>query len=96
MGVVIPLSDQLGHNNGPDILDPGLLVGRQWRAAQERAFAPPDAGTGRRWALKAEILGLTYREYRLELLERGRHPTEEDARHIRAARPAGARLADVT
>lgn len=94
MGVVIPLSDWLGHNNGPDILESTLFLQRQWQAAQDAAFAPPDAETGRRWAEKAEKLGLTYREYRLELLERGRHPTEERAQDIRASR-ASAGLTDV-
>jgi hypothetical protein len=91
MGIVIPLSDRIGHNNGPDILESLLFVERQWRTAQAEAFAPPDAETGARWARKAEELGLSYREYRLELLERGRHPTEEDASRIRANRPLPAR-----
>jgi hypothetical protein len=95
MGVVIPLSDWLGHNQGPPILDSTLLLERQWRAAQAAAFAPPDAETGRRWAEKAEKLGLSYREYRLELLERGRHPTDEEAQRIIKARPASAGLTDV-
>jgi hypothetical protein len=86
MGLVIPLSQWLGHNNGPDILESLLFAERQWRRAQEAALAPPNAETGRRWAEKAEKLGLSYREYRLELLERGRHPTDEDAARIRAAR----------
>jgi hypothetical protein len=87
MGLVIPLSHWLGHNNGPDILESLLFKAWCWRRAQRKALAPPDAETGRRWAGKAEVLGLTYTEYRLELLERGRHPTEEDAARIRAARP---------
>ncbi|HEV7690057.1 MAG TPA: hypothetical protein VGO52_04520 [Hyphomonadaceae bacterium] len=88
MGVVIPLSQWLGHNNGPDILENLLFKEWRWRQAQKAAFAPPDAETGARWARKAEELGLTYKEYRLELLERGRHPTEEDAERIRSARPS--------
>ena len=88
MGVVIPLSQWLGHNNGPDILENLLFKEWRWRKAREAAFAPPDAETGARWARKAEELGLTYKEYRLELLERGRHPTEEDAERIRSARPS--------
>ena len=88
MGVVIPLSQWLGHNNGPDILENLLFKEWRWRKAQEEAFAPPDAETGARWARKAEELGLTYKEYRLELLERGRHPTDEDAERIRRARPS--------
>jgi hypothetical protein len=87
MGVVIPLSLWLGHNNGPDILESSLFKAWRWKQAQEEAFTPPDADTGRRWAEKAEALGLSYREYRLELLERGRHPTDEDAKRIRASRP---------
>jgi hypothetical protein len=86
-GIVIPLSEWLGHNNGPDILESLLFKEWRWRQAQEAAFAPPDMETGARWARKAEELGLTYREYRLELLERGRHPTDEDAERIRASRP---------
>ncbi len=84
-GVVIPLSQWLGHNNGPDMLESPLFKSWRWRTAQQEALAPPDPATGARWARKAERLGLTYREYRLELLERGRHPTEEDATRIRAA-----------
>jgi hypothetical protein len=95
MGVVIPLSQWLGHNNGPDILESLLFKEWRWRRVQEEAFAPPDAGTAARWAKKAEALGLSYREYRLELLERGRHPTDEDARRIRAARPRRAEPSDV-
>jgi len=86
MGVVIPLSEWLGHNNGPDILESTLFKGWCWTRAREEAFAPPDAETGIRWARKAEEMGLSYAEYRLELLERGRHPTHEDAARIRAAR----------
>ena len=95
MGVVIPLSQWLGHNNGPDILESLLFKEWRWRKVQEEAFAPPNAETGARWARKAEELGLSYREYRLELLERGRHPTDEDARRIRAARSRRAGSTDV-
>ena len=95
MGVVIPLSQWLGHNNGPDILESLLFKEWRWRKVQEEAFTPPNAETGMRWARKAEELGLSYREYRLELLERGRHPTDEDARRIRAARPRGPEPTDV-
>lgn len=87
MGVVIPLSEWLGHNNGPDILESLLFKQWRWSRLRTAAFAPPDAETGIRWARKAAELGLSYEEYRLELLERGRYPTDEDARRIRAARP---------
>ncbi len=87
MGVVIPLSKWLGHNNGPDILESQLFKEWRWTRVRAEAFAPPDGETGARWARKAEELGLSYAEYRLELLERGRHPTDEGAARIRAARP---------
>lgn len=88
MGVVIPLSEWLGHNNGPDFFESTLWAGWNWTRARKAAFAPPDPETGARWARKAEALGLSYEEYRLELLERGRHPTDEDAKRIRRARPS--------
>jgi len=85
-GVVIPISEWLGHNNGPDILENLLFKQWRWTRARKAAFAPPYAETGVRWARKAEELGLSYEEYRLELLERGRYPTDEDARRIREGR----------
>jgi hypothetical protein len=94
-GVVIPLSDWLGHNNGPDILKPTLFLEHQWRRAQEAAFRPPSPEMGVRWARMAGKLGLTYREFRLVLLEHGRYPTDEDARRIAALRGVPAGLADV-
>ena len=88
MGIVIPLSEWLGHNNGPDFLEHLRFKEWAWTQARKAAFAPPDPETGARWARKAEALGLSYEEYRLELLERGRHPTDEDAKRIRRARPS--------
>lgn len=87
LGVVIPLSEWLGHNNGPDLFESTAFLEFIWTRAQADAFRPPSLEIGRRWADAAEKLGLTYREYRLELLEHGRHPTEEDATRIRANRP---------
>jgi hypothetical protein len=88
MGIVIPLSEWLGHNNGPDFLEHLRFKEWAWTQARKAAFAPPDPETGARWARKAEAMGLSYEEYRLELLERGRHPSDEDAKRIRKARPS--------
>lgn len=88
MGIIIPLSEWLGHNNGPDFLENLRFKEWRWKEARKAAFAPPDHETGVRWARKADELGLSYEEYRLELLERGRHPTDEDAKRIRNARPS--------
>lgn len=92
MGIVIPLSEWLGHNNGPDFLEHLRFKEWAWTQARKAAFAPSDPETGARWARKAEALGLSYEEYRLELLERGRHPTDEDATRIRNARPSPGNL----
>ena len=78
--------ERLGHNNGPDIPESLLFKQRCGTRSWKDDFALPDAETGLRWTEKAEELGLSYAEYRLELLERGRHPTHEDAARIRAAR----------
>jgi hypothetical protein len=94
LGVVIPLSDWLGHNNGPDILESLLFKAWRWTRVRKEAFTLPNAETGARWAAKAEELGLSYVEYRLELLERGRHPTHEDAARIRNARSGASVVPD--
>jgi hypothetical protein len=74
-----------GHNGGPPLDDdarpwgPGG-VGRyfEWRAAREAAFRDVPVETAIRRARKAEACGLSYEEYTLEILERGRYlqPTD--------------------
>ncbi|MEJ1979278.1 MAG: hypothetical protein WDN49_27410 [Acetobacteraceae bacterium] len=63
-----------GHNGGPplDDHDPDASW-RQWcwRRAQKRAWSAPREVVLRRLA-RAEELGMTYRAYTLEILERGR------------------------
>ena len=44
-----------------------------WRRARKRAWSAPREVALRRLA-RAERLGMTYREYTLEILERGRRP----------------------
>ena len=77
----------IGHNGGPPLDEhvPEWGVGGigtyfSWRAASEDAFKKVPAETAIRRARKAEALGLTYREYQLEILERGRYlqPTDTD------------------
>ncbi|MDP3494375.1 MAG: hypothetical protein Q8R82_14775, partial [Hyphomonadaceae bacterium] len=46
MGVAISLSEWLGHNNGPDILESLLFKHWRWTRAREEAFAAPNAETG--------------------------------------------------
>ena len=81
----------IGHNGGPplDAHIPEWGVGGigsyfAWRTAAEDAFKKVPAETAIRRAKKAELLGLTYREYQLEILERGRFLQQEDTERIAA------------
>lgn len=78
----------LGHNGGPPLEHvPEWGVGGVgtyfvWRAASEAAFKGLPVETAIRRAKKAESLGLTFREYQLEILERGRFLQAEDTVRI--------------
>ena len=79
----------MGHNGGPPLDEhlPEWGVGGigtyfAWRAASEAAFRSLPVETAIRRARKAESLGLTFREYQLEILERGRFLQAEDAERI--------------
>ncbi|MEQ1771246.1 MAG: hypothetical protein ABL879_15550 [Devosia sp.] len=83
-----PAEIGMGHNGGPPLDEhvpewgPGG-VGQYfvWKTAAEKAFKlPPD--TAIRRARKAEELGLTFREYQLEILERGIYLQASDAERI--------------
>ena len=68
-------SPVIGHNGGPPLEehDPGASWRLWcWRRAHKRAWSAPREIALRRLA-RAEELGMTYREYTLEILERGRH-----------------------
>jgi hypothetical protein len=87
-GDIQGLTPGWGHNGGPPLDHvPEWGVGGignyfAWRAASEAAFKKVPAETALRRAKKAETLGLTYREYQLEILERGRFLQAEDAARI--------------
>lgn len=80
----------LGHNGGPPLDDepkPPWGDGSMenyfhWKAAHEAAWrnVPRDIALLR--LKKAELLGLTYREYTLEILNRGRYLQVEDTERI--------------
>ncbi len=67
----------LGHNGGPPLEDenddPGGWRLWCWRRAKKRAWKTPPREIALRRLARAEELGMTYREYTLEILERGRH-----------------------
>ena len=86
---------RIGDNGGPPLDDPpphepewgSGEIGRyfEWRSAHRRAWRKPrDIALRRDEA--AEALGLTYEEYTLELLERGRYPGPEDVEAIKLKR----------
>ena len=79
----------IGHNGGPPLDEhiPEWGVGGigtyfSWRTACEDAFKKVPVETAIRRAKKAEAIGLTYREYQLEILERGRYLQKEDVERI--------------
>src|SRR5450432_2409498 len=96
-----PVDAVPGHNGGPPLDEHvpewgagGIGNYVYWKAAHTRAWKNPSPGIVSFRIQKAERLGLTYEEYTLEILERGRHLQVEDVERIaeikqsRAARAA--------
>jgi hypothetical protein len=83
-GYVIPLSEWLGHNNGPAWDAFELFLAYCWKEAHRKAWTPPTWEIGVRRAKKAAALGLSYRDYALEIMERGRYLDEEGAAALKA------------
>ncbi len=72
------MSSALGHNGGPPLEpeeDPGAVSWRSyvWRKAHKRAWKTPPREIALRRLARAEELGISYHDYTVELLERGRH-----------------------
>src|SRR5689334_15692411 len=86
-----------GHNGGPPLDDHTPEWGRNgignyfyWKAAHRAAWNNPSRGIVTFRIRKAERLGLTYEEYTLEILERGRHLQAEDLARIAEIKQARA------
>jgi hypothetical protein len=65
----------IGDNGGPP-LDPEIDPNESWRhwcwkRAVKRAWKTPPREIALRRLARAEAIGITYREYTLEILERG-------------------------
>lgn len=75
-----PLDDYRGPPWGKG--DPHRFL--HWRNAHRAAWKPKSRDVALFRLEKAERLGLTYEEYTLELLERGRHLQVEDADRVAA------------
>lgn len=80
----------LGHNRGPPLEDKHVPEwGRDgignyfyWKAAYNKVHKNVSRGIATFRVEKAQRLGLTYDEYTLEILERGRHLQEKDVERI--------------
>ncbi|MBZ9982995.1 MULTISPECIES: hypothetical protein [unclassified Mesorhizobium] len=92
----MPRRPKRSHNGGPPLDDykgppwgkgdPYIFLA--WQAAHAKALKAPSRDVMLMRVDKAERLGLTYEEYTLELLERGRHLQEEDTERIAAIKAA--------
>ena len=86
------------HNRGPPLDDEhrpewgdgGIGNYFYWKAAHRAAWHNPSPGIVAFRIRKAERLGLTYEEYTLEILERGRHLQIEDVERIAEIKQARA------
>lgn len=62
----------LGHNQGPPLVESTWHLAA-WRIAHAKAWENPPIEVIRRRLKRAQALGMSYREFTLELLERGRY-----------------------
>lgn len=64
----------IGDNGGPPLNDSEASWRLWcWRRAHRRAWKTPPREIALRRLARAEELGMTYRDYALEIMERGRH-----------------------
>ena len=81
-----------GHNGGPPLEDEhvpewgrgGIGNYFYWKAAYNKVHKNVSRDIAMFRVAKAQRLGLTYEEYTLEILERGRHLQEDDVERIDA------------
>jgi hypothetical protein len=82
-----------GHNGGPPLEDAphippwgkgGIGTYFWWRKAHQAAWRAPSRAVQLIRLEKAEALGLTYEEYTLEILERGRFLGPDDVEAVAA------------
>ncbi len=68
-----PSPPPIGHNNGPPLDQSTGWAKICWKKAQEKAWKSPPIEVVRMRMKRAKELGMSYREYTLEILERGRY-----------------------
>jgi hypothetical protein len=74
----------LDDDEGPEWGDGDAYIYFNWKSAHQRAWKPKSRDMALFRLEKAEALGLTYEEYTLEILERGRYLSAADAERIDA------------
>lgn len=85
-----PDQSTIGHNGGPPFDPPHTPIWGtgsigtffDWQSSHAEIWTNLPYDTAVRRVKKAKSLGLTYREYALEILERGRFLQTEDADRI--------------
>ena len=75
-----PLDDE----EGPEWGDGDIYIYYSWKNAYRKAWKPASRDMALFRLEKAEALGLTYEEYTLEILERGRYLSAADSERIDA------------
>jgi hypothetical protein len=73
-----PLDDE----EGPEWGDGDIYVYYSWKNAHRAAWKPKSRDHALFRLARAEAVGLTYEEYTLEILERGRYLSSADAERI--------------
>ena len=74
----------LDDDEGPEWGDGDAYIYFNWKSAHRKAWKPKSRDMALFRLEKAEALGLTYEEYTLELLERGRYLQRGDTARIDA------------
>ena len=72
----------LDNEDGPEWGDGDIYIYFNWKSAHRSAWKPASRDMALFRLEKAEALGLTYEEYTLEILERGRYLSRADAERI--------------
>lgn len=62
-----------GHNGGPPLDPEESWRGYVWRKKHKAAWKTPPREIALRRLARAEELGMTYKEYTLEIMERGKY-----------------------
>ncbi len=88
---------RIGDNGGPPLVERehvpewgrgGIGTFFWWKRARRRSWSRPSDEMKLRRLEKAEALGLTYEEYTLEVMERGRFLQAEDGERVAAIKAA--------